>query len=874
MSKFNLRRITALIMVLVIVAGATVVGSFAGQKAAPLFTISDVKTKQGEEFDVTIKFAQDIAPASINIAALDVSLKYSSDIYTVVDMKIGDGLTSAFDKLSDGTDLHLEHGYVFNSGYKEPGEAKWSMSTVNGFTFKKDTVFAVVTLKANDVSALEGDVNLSVVVTNAMTKSFDNTTSLYTAATNKVDLDVNLGKLCSWEYDAVNGSYTLVKFNDPNAAKFTIPDTYGESIDSIKPVTKIKCGAFAYCTKLESIVIGSNAESIEPAAFFNCSSLKKVTFYSDNAVIGARAFMGYSGDFTIKCRKGSTADKYAEANGIKVEYFGNIADLSYTGLEESKDYSDGIPVKCYSLKFYDGGKTLVEGRDYKLEYENNVNVGTATILVTGMGEYVGTRTFTFEIKCPYHYVGSRYYTETAFYANCEEGGKIVKACSFCGYKNDSTKLPAKEHEKDEKIVIKEPTCTEHGKEAWTCKNCSAYIDEKTIIPIDHDVDWVVTVPATCEHTGLESFECKVCHEKTGGERTIPKKEHQVQWVVTTEATCMKNGIEEFICPYCGKNDGGEVKTKIIEARGYHVREENIVKEATCGEAGLKVVRCKDCNEIIQEIELPKTNVHTYTSQTAIFTEPTCTEPGYRILKCDVCGAEGEKSVVKAAYGHAWESQTIEQATCTKPGKGGQVCARCKEEQNTYPINALGHDYTPSSVTIVKGNCVVDGLEGVQCKTCGEIKEGTRKVIKARGYHTYSSEKVILSATCTQQGIKEYTCTGCGDVMVDIIPVSGHKGVPVPDVLPTYKHTGTDKTVCEFCGIDLNIPVPVDKVVPDLDGDKNVTSTDALMILQHATKLRTLTGAPLRNADCNGDASVNSTDALIVLQLSVKLISAD
>lgn len=40
---------------------------------------------------------------------------------------------------------------------------------------------------------------------------------------------------------------------------------------------------------------------------------------------------------------------------------------------------------------------LVENQDYRLAFENNLNVGTATITVTGMGNYTGTLRYTFRI---------------------------------------------------------------------------------------------------------------------------------------------------------------------------------------------------------------------------------------------------------------------------------------------------------------------------------------------------------------------------------------------------------------------------------------------------------------------------------------------
>lgn len=44
-----------------------------------------------------------------------------------------------------------------------------------------------------------------------------------------------------------------------------------------------------------------------------------------------------------------------------------------------------------------GDKVLTEGSDYKVSYSGNYNVGTATVRVTGYGDYVGSKTATFVI---------------------------------------------------------------------------------------------------------------------------------------------------------------------------------------------------------------------------------------------------------------------------------------------------------------------------------------------------------------------------------------------------------------------------------------------------------------------------------------------
>ena len=45
----------------------------------------------------------------------------------------------------------------------------------------------------------------------------------------------------------------------------------------------------------------------------------------------------------------------------------------------------------------DGGRTLKSGTDYKVAYKNNTKVGTATVTITGLGNYRGTKSVTFKI---------------------------------------------------------------------------------------------------------------------------------------------------------------------------------------------------------------------------------------------------------------------------------------------------------------------------------------------------------------------------------------------------------------------------------------------------------------------------------------------
>jgi hypothetical protein len=64
-----------------------------------------------------------------------------------------------------------------------------------------------------------------------------------------------------------------------------------------------------------------------------------------------------------------------------------IADLDYTGLAQEP-----------SFQILDGSSTLTNDVDYTFVYSNNLNAGTATVQLTGKGNYSGTNSKTFLIK--------------------------------------------------------------------------------------------------------------------------------------------------------------------------------------------------------------------------------------------------------------------------------------------------------------------------------------------------------------------------------------------------------------------------------------------------------------------------------------------
>ncbi len=84
--------------------------------------------------------------------------------------------------------------------------------------------------------------------------------------------------------------------------------------------------------------------------------------------------------------------------GTKVLNFNIVPKpISYISCSVSAKTYTGSAV-TQTLSLWNGSEHLVEGTDYLVTYKDNVNVGTATMTLTGKGNYKGTADYTFSIK--------------------------------------------------------------------------------------------------------------------------------------------------------------------------------------------------------------------------------------------------------------------------------------------------------------------------------------------------------------------------------------------------------------------------------------------------------------------------------------------
>lgn len=104
------------------------------------------------------------------------------------------------------------------------------------------------------------------------------------------------------------------------------------------------------------------------------------------------------GNYGGKRQVGLTVTLSIPVSKLRVD---KIADQTYTG-------SAVMPVPVVK----NGRKVLTQGEDYTLSYQNNVGVGTATVMITGRGAYAGERRVTFRITAGASLTGGK--AELAF----------------------------------------------------------------------------------------------------------------------------------------------------------------------------------------------------------------------------------------------------------------------------------------------------------------------------------------------------------------------------------------------------------------------------------------------------------------------------
>ena len=217
----------------------------------------------------------------------------------------------------------------------------------------------------------------------------ENTINLENSATG--EYAATSSELYIWFKDRFHSKedYTLYAYND-------LKSSAAEEIDKelASDEKALACFTVSLSVKSGNGIYDVKNQSIELTAGFDHETFEPCDDYR------WYAFDGY--------KKGVVLDLDFNSGGIATNIPGSGTYL-LVGVTNSKDISKAT-ISSIGTQAYTGSKiepavtvkydgaVLKAGTDYTVAYKNNIKVGTATVTITGKGEYSGTVTKTFKIK--------------------------------------------------------------------------------------------------------------------------------------------------------------------------------------------------------------------------------------------------------------------------------------------------------------------------------------------------------------------------------------------------------------------------------------------------------------------------------------------
>lgn len=348
-------------------------------------------------------------------------------------------------------------------------------------------------------------------------------------------------------------------------------------------------------------------------------------------------------------------------------------------------------------------------------------------------------------------------------ATCTTDEILVKKCSVCGQSyTDNVNNKKKLNHDMQFVKTVPPTCADDGYDLYKCSRCD-YTEKKNPVPAiagSHDWQFTKTVAPTCNEKGYDLYTCKKCNStKKDNIQPINPSNHKFNKTNTVAPTCTTNGYDVYTCERCGKT---EHRNEVPAVAGNHIYQFTKTVAPTCTEQGYDVYTCSKCDATEKRNIKPiDSSNHNYTVKVVA---PTCTERGYTKHTCSRCGDTYNDNYINAS-GHSFTNYVPDgNATCTQDGTMTAKCDKC-DKTNTIaaPNSQLGHNYTQ---TVTPPTCTAGGYTTHTC-----VRGDSTYVDSQTSPLGHSYTTTVVAATTTSQGYTVYTCTRCGDNYVsDYTPV--------------------------------------------------------------------------------------------------------
>jgi len=331
-------------------------------------------TLQGN-YDGTIEKNFTISPKDSSNNDLDATLPVTTFVYTGKEIKPEVNVTDKGSSLTLNEDYTLEYKdniAVGSGSVKVVFKGNYSGSITRTFTIRKIT--------------MDDGVNVSLSQTTFIYNSFEHTPS---------PTVTYQGKPLS-----IDNDYELSYENNINIGEATLTVTFKGNYDGTKVLhfNIIKAESTSVEMTLDSYIFVYTGEEIKPIATLKLGDyvlIEGTDFtlnYENNIDAGTgNAVATLSGNFEGSLNKEFVINPKTIEN-VDVELPGDD-ETPYTGEEIEPD-----------VNVNDGDTPLVEGVDYIIKYENNVEAGVATIRIIFIGNYSGEITKQFTILKPIDYI--------------------------------------------------------------------------------------------------------------------------------------------------------------------------------------------------------------------------------------------------------------------------------------------------------------------------------------------------------------------------------------------------------------------------------------------------------------------------------------
>ena len=328
----------------------------------------------------------------INKAAPKITFSESSVTKTLKD----GSFTNKLSKTTDGT-------VVFKSS--NTGVA--TIDNASGFVTIKGTGTTTITATASaGTNYKAGSANYALTVVDGRTDISTCTVTLsppsytYNGSAKKPTVTVKNGSTALKS----GTDYTVVYKNNINAGTATITVTgKGNYIGTNSKTFTIKKAASSLKfvsasvekTTLDMPFTNKLTKTTDGTVTFKSSDRKVAVVDSASGLVTIKG----TGTTTITATASAGTNYKAGSATYALTVVDGRADIStYTVTLSPTSYIYNGSAKKPTITVKNGSTALKSGTDYTVVYKNNINVGTATAIVTGKGSYTGTNSKTFTIK--------------------------------------------------------------------------------------------------------------------------------------------------------------------------------------------------------------------------------------------------------------------------------------------------------------------------------------------------------------------------------------------------------------------------------------------------------------------------------------------